>query len=217
MQLDSIRYCVSAAIAISVIACGAKSDGPTPPAAAQILSDAFSGTAVDVSKWTIVSGATLLSIDPSEGAPAPSLLFEGGNMQAVQTINTTPGYTLSFDIAHSAGTGNVLVWAKRVQGGTPVSHDSQARFSYFGGGTTPSVQFQCVGGNSPNVPFTDDALFHHFVLTVAATGECSWTRDGVVLYSVPPGNSNLGLYNLSISGSGTGMMVHIDNLIVTSP
>jgi hypothetical protein len=200
---------------------------------ATLFSDDFSGALA--AKWIDVSypGATATSGDadtlgsPPHGNPSPGLWLQGASLGtnpggggAVRTSATFPSAAVTFaaDVRYDSGlqapAGNYLTFGvydlnTNALKAAALVLPTTVVYMVYQGATLREVSQPAPGGNA----------FHRFTLTIDASGNAAWRRDGALQQSVV-GFPAVTLY-VKVAGPGATDTIpgvgHADNLMVTSP
>ncbi len=191
-----------------------------------LLSDDFTGSFAET--WQDLSpfGGQATSRAPEplgtlpHGNPSPGLLLHGdthaasGAARTLETFSTAE-LTIAFDARRVAGRADqdLMILVRELN-----THTARAYLQIW----DTSVRYTLRPGitdNGVSHTITPDGAFHRFTLTIDASGQAAWYRDGLLqqsLGSLPIEDVYLEVQGPSCIAPDPGT-AHFDNLLITTP
>jgi len=213
-----VILCVLALAALAA-SCGRNTLSKQSPGPQTVFFDDFSG-GFPGTNWTVGAGSP--AIDPDIGNGPPSLMFPALDatgyswiQSKVPAFSTTLGITISADMGFPTG---LPVWSQfwvydqyPGLGGGPQAY-------VFLDQTAGTVTYHLATGVNPEVtvvnPLDADTKFHTYTFQVDASGNASWSRDGVQQASTT--GFSCATLLLMFEGGWTGE-TYVDNVSVVVP
>jgi len=207
------------ALATLAASCGRNANTQPSPGPQTIFFDDFSG-AFPGTNWTIGAGSP--AIDPDTGNPPPSLMFPSLDATGyswiqsnVAPFSTSSGITISADMGFP--TGQPVFSQFWIYDKFPALGGGPQAYVYLDQ-TTGTVTYCLATDVNPSVTVVNaldaDTKFHTYAFKVDASGNATWSRDGVQQASTTGFSCDTLI--LKFEGGWTGE-TYIDNVSVVVP